>query len=154
MRMARSHPIAPPGGITLISRIVLYDKIGPGEHPCHWCNTPVRWIVGGGPATPGSLLADHLDHDRANDAADNLVPSCNRCNAHRTKRGGRAPLRDDELTMIWSGVRTRAVERVCESCGGSFLTIPAQVKKGRGRFCSQSCARHAPRKPRQPRYLG
>lgn len=133
------HPIAPPSGVVAQSRLVLYDKIGPGVHPCHWCNAPVAWIAGGGPGTPGNLLADHLDWDIHNDSPANLVPSCNTCNAHRTKNGGRAPIADDELTVMWSGRRTRAVKRYCNACGSEFLTIPAEIKKGRGRYCSRDC---------------
>lgn len=145
MRRVPGHPIAPPSGTVAVARLVLYEKIGPGEHPCHWCGALVKWIAGGHVGTPGSLMADHLDWDRANDAPENLVPSCNHCNAHRTAHGGRAPLRHDELTMMWGGARTRAVRRYCNHCGTEFLTIPAEVRKGHGRYCSRSCARRAPR---------
>lgn len=144
-RTEHGHPLTPPSGTVAVSRLVLYDKIGPGEHPCHWCQTPVHWIVGGGPATPGSLLADHVDWDINNNAAENLVPSCNRCNAHRTKNGGRAPIQPDELTMPWGGRLTRAVQRDCVTCGTGFLTIPAEIRKGKGLYCSRSCARRRPR---------
>lgn len=147
LRTAKGHPLTPSSGIVAVARLVLYDEIGPGSHPCHWCGETVRWIVGGGPTTPGSLLADHVDHDPTNDAPENLVPSCNQCNSHRTRRGGRTPIQADDLTVMWSGVRTRAVKRNCETCDGEFLAIPAQLAKGRGRFCSRSCARRAPRKP-------
>lgn len=144
-RTARGHPLAPPGGIVGVARLVLYDKIGPGEHPCHWCQAPVRWIVGGGPGTPGSLLADHLDWDTNNNVPENLIPSCNHCNAHRTQNGGRARIELGDLTMLWSGTPTRAVQRSCAQCGAEFLTIPAEIRKGKGLYCSRSCARRRPR---------
>ncbi|QAY13973.1 HNH endonuclease [Mycobacterium phage Colt] len=56
-------------------RIVLYDKIGPGTHPCHWCGKPVTWGEG--------LQTDHVDWDRLNNTPDNLVPSCRPCNFNR-----------------------------------------------------------------------
>lgn len=152
MRTANGHPIAPPSGVVAVARLVLYDKIGPGEHQCHWCGAAVRWIAGGGPATPNSLLADHLNWDRLDDSPENLVPSCNSCNAHRTRNGDRRRIKDGELTVLKGGTRTRAVQRNCEHCGEEFLTAPAEVKTGRGRFCSRSCARKAavPRKRKQP----
>lgn len=145
MVTARDHPVAPPGGIVAVARIVLYKKIGPGEHPCHWCGTTLRWIAGGGPGTPGSLLADHLDWNRNNDDPANLVPSCHSCNGHRRRAGGAPLLQDDDLTMLWGGSRTRAVRRSCLVCDHHFLTIPANVKKGKGLYCSRSCARRVRR---------
>lgn len=70
------HPLADKWGHVLEHRKVLYDKIGPGPHACHWCGCAVTW---GGL----SLTADHLDFDRANNAPSNLVPACNSCNVRR-----------------------------------------------------------------------
>jgi hypothetical protein len=145
MREAPSHPIAPPSGVLAVARIVLYEKLGPGEHPCHWCGKTLRWIAGGGPGTPGSLLADHLDWNRHNDDPANLVAACQPCNGHRTSRRDRPLLEPDDLTRLWGGKRTRAVRRSCLVCDHPFLTIPAEVKKGKGLYCSRSCARRAPR---------
>jgi hypothetical protein len=135
------HPIAPPSGVTAESRVVLYDKIGPGAHQCHWCGEEVAWIAGGGPATPNTLIVDHLDWDFRNNDPANLVSSCNKCNAHRTRSGDRRRLEEEETIVVWSGVPTRAVERECEYCGSAFLIPPSATKRGRGRFCSRSCAR-------------
>lgn len=145
MREVPGHPIAPPSGFVAVSRLVLYDKIGPGTHQCHWCGRSITWQAGGGPATIGNLLADHLNWDRQDDRPENLVPSCNHCNAHRTARGERAPLTSEDLTVVWSGIRTRAIARTCETCSEKFLIPPSATKRGRGRFCSRSCARRAPR---------
>jgi len=144
-RTARGHPLAPPSGIVAVSRLVLYDKIGPGAHSCHWCGQSVSWQVGGGAATAGNLLADHLNWDRQDNSPENLVPSCNPCNAHRTRNGDRRRLGDDELTVVWSGRRTRAIERVCERCGEPFLIPPSAAKDGNGRFCSRACLWARPR---------
>jgi hypothetical protein len=143
MRAAGGHPIAPPSGVVAVARLVLYDKIGPGAHPCHWCERTVRWVAGG-PGAPGALLVDHLDHDATNDTPENLVPSCIGCNGHRRRKGDSPRLAADELTMIWSGTRVRAVARHCNFCGQRFLTIPAEVRSGKGRYCSRSCARRGP----------
>lgn len=145
MRRAPDHPLAPPSGVVAVSRLVLFDKIGPGGHPCHWCDAPLTWTAGGGPADPNNLLVDHLDWDRNNNDPDNLVPSCNSCNAHRTRRGDRRRLEQGEQVVLWSGVPTRAIERKCEHCGTTFLIPPSATKKGRGRFCSRSCARSKPK---------
>ncbi len=140
-RTVPNHPLAPPSGMVVVARLVLYDKIGPGPHTCHWCGNEVRWMPGSGLA-PGALVVDHLDFDRANDSPENLVPSCNSCNAHRTRNGDRRSIKDGELTIMQSGgTRTRAVERQCQSCGKSFLVALSQVKyrASSGTYCSRGC---------------
>src|SRR5689334_2898842 len=37
----KDHPLADGQGRVSLYRCVLYDKIGPGTHPCHWCQNPV-----------------------------------------------------------------------------------------------------------------
>lgn len=141
MRAAAGHPLTPPSGIVAVSRLVLYDKIGPGTHSCHWCGQPVWWQVGGGPATAGKLIADHLNWDVHDDSPENLVPSCNECNKLRTRAGDRRRLGAEDQIVVWSGRPTRAIERICQHCGEKFLIPPAATKGGKGRFCSRSCAR-------------
>lgn len=145
---APGHPVAPPSGITYAARIVLYNRIGPGSHPCHWCGRAVTWRPGGG-LKADALIVDHLDFDPANDDVENLAPSCNICNRHRLRNGGRAPIKDGELFLLNSyGDRTRAIEKTCERCGEPFIARVSQIKIGRGRFCSRSCARSSPRSKR------
>jgi hypothetical protein len=75
------HPLA-VGGRIYEHRKVLYDKIGPGPHLCHWrCGRLVNW---GG--TKG-LHTDHVDGVRTNNDPDNLVPACPSCNKLRAKAG-------------------------------------------------------------------
>lgn len=74
----QGHPLAGPNGGVMEHRAVLYDKIGPGQHPCHHCGTVVEWGL--------DLHVDHLDDDPLNNDPDNLVPSCFPCNIHRTQR--------------------------------------------------------------------
>ena len=38
-----SHPLATPCGRVYEHQIVLYEAIGDGAHPCHWCRAGVRW---------------------------------------------------------------------------------------------------------------
>lgn len=78
------HPLATKNGHILRYRVVLYDAIGPGPHPCHWCGRPVDWVVRKGSGQGRDALAvDHLDGNERNDVLDNLVASCNECNALR-----------------------------------------------------------------------
>lgn len=74
------HPTEHADGRVRIHRAVLYDKIGPGWHPCNWCGRPVSWDVKRG---KDQLVSDHVDNDTWNNDQDNLVPACNRCNLHR-----------------------------------------------------------------------
>ena len=146
LKRARAHPLAPASGFVSESRIVLYDKIGAGDHPCHWCGATLRWRPGEGLASD-SLLADHLDWDIHNNAPENLVPSCNACNAHRTRQGDRRLIREEELFITnRNGSRARARRVHCQACGTEFLVRVSQVRSGKGRFCSMSCARKWPRK--------
>lgn len=80
------HPLASPKtGMVAQHRAVLYDKIGPGTHDCHWCSEPVTWELPLG--HPLRLEVDHLDGVRANNDATNLVPSCRICNTRRKHAG-------------------------------------------------------------------
>lgn len=78
---ASGHPLASKSGLMLVHRKILFDEIGWGPHPCHWCGVHVDWRVGRDAIK--SLVVDHLDHDKLNNALSNLVPSCNYCNGHR-----------------------------------------------------------------------
>lgn len=74
-----SHPLARAQGKVPEHRVVLYAKVGPGPHPCHWCGTTLEWN-----ATAGTRInADHLDWDKLNNDPSNLVPACLNCNTRR-----------------------------------------------------------------------
>lgn len=76
----QGHPLASKKGQLAEHRKVLYDKIGVGPHPCHWCGKLLVWggILG--------LNVDHLDGDKLNNDSENLVPSCCGCNRCGTMR--------------------------------------------------------------------
>lgn len=85
---AKGHPLATSGHVAYLHRMILYDRIGPGTHPCHWCGTPVTWRA----PLPHTLEADHLDGNTANLHPANLVPACRPCNAGRVgQRPGATP---------------------------------------------------------------
>ncbi len=77
------HPLAVSGGTVYEHRLVLWEKLGcetlECEHECHWCSVTLTW---GG--TSG-IHVDHLDEDRQNNEAVNLVPSCGICNRSRSQ---------------------------------------------------------------------
>lgn len=90
------HPLAMKWGYVLEHRFVLYESIGPGSHPCHWCKATVSWgAPGTGNRSKGVLVVDHMDGDKLNNDIGNLVPSCNGCNISRSnarRRGHRLSL--------------------------------------------------------------
>lgn len=73
------HPLAQRAGWVFEHRVVLFGSIGPGPHPCHWCQTTVDWF-----ALTNFLVVDHLNEVRDDNRIDNLVPSCSGCNTRRT----------------------------------------------------------------------
>lgn len=76
------HPLAARDGRIYVHRLVLFEVIGEGPHPCHWCGRSVNWLDAG----DGRLVVDHLDFDRRNDTPVNLAPACHPCNSGRTTR--------------------------------------------------------------------
>lgn len=117
-------------------RIVLWDKIGPGTHPCYHCGRLVTWRPGRSRGDKDALVVDHLDNDSRNNDPDNLVPSCFGCNAHRTPH--RRVIHDDELSVTIGKQRLRAVFNECEECGEQYAVALGRVS--RRRFCGKRCA--------------
>lgn len=74
-------PIAGENGSVMEHRKVLYEAIGPGQHECHWCRKPVRWSKM--QRCANNLVVDHLNSVTSDNRRENLVPSCQRCNAAR-----------------------------------------------------------------------
>jgi hypothetical protein len=130
------HPLADERGAVSTHRAVLYEKLGPGSHPCHWCGAPLTWQPVGLARRRGSIRTDHLDGNPRNNDPANLVPSCNGCNV---KRGKADAITDGELFIVRSGKRLRAERRTCATCGAEFLH--RTNSHNLGRYCSKSCAR-------------
>lgn len=80
------HPGALSCGITRYHRIVLWDKIGPGIHACHWCGRDVYWDRLITEDWYTTLVVDHVDWNKSNNDPDNLVPACNACNVSKDRK--------------------------------------------------------------------
>lgn len=71
---ALGHPRALGGYRAYQHRVVFTDRHGEGPFSCHWCGVEVCW---------DDMHVDHLDDDRQNNLASNLVASCPKCNQKR-----------------------------------------------------------------------
>lgn len=131
------HPLAPKSGQIGLHRVNLYDKIGPGPHPCHECGVEVNWSSRR--TAKGALVTDHLDGDPTNNDPSNLAPACHPCN---TRRGHDRRLAEVPVITSERG-RQAATERVCVQCTKPFLVVTALLtNKGStntGEYCSRLC---------------
>lgn len=109
----RGHPVAHADGRVRVHRAVLYDKIGGGEHPCHWCQALVTWAVERGKR---ALVADHIDGDTWNNDPANLVPSCNGCNVSRKARAAIRCRNGHLYAPGTTSIRVSDGTRVCLIC--------------------------------------
>jgi hypothetical protein len=78
------HPLADANGWAYEHRVILFEKIGPGEHPCHWCGKALSWERSY-PRDLEALIVDHLDDQKDNNDPGNLVPACSVCNFRRSE---------------------------------------------------------------------
>lgn len=70
----KTHPLAGKQGKIYEHRKVLYDKLGAESQECYWCGINMSWK---------EITVDHLNSDKNDNNAQNLVPSCNSCNRCR-----------------------------------------------------------------------
>lgn len=120
------HQLADAAGTVAVHRWVLFERIGPGEHPCHWCGTTVRWTKG---LSASALVADHVDSNPRNNDPSNLVQACQRCNAlrdgHPNLRKTHCPKGhpyDSENTYVSPG----SGDRLCRRCVSDRREAPPQ----------------------------
>jgi hypothetical protein len=123
-----------------VHRFILYEKLGPGTHPCHWCGKLLTW--GGRGST--SIQTDHVDGVKAHNVPANLVAACKRCNNLRRRRGPTIPVADAEIFVTLRRpdgrmIRHRAELRQCAACGIEFKRRLAEKRPGRGIYCSPRC---------------
>ena len=116
------HPLAQDSGNgygkAYEHRLVLFNKIGPNIHECHWCGKTVQWAKN---CKSDSLVVDHLDSNEWNNTPENLVPSCRRCNIQRSIRSDfltHCP-KGHEYTVVGIYIRPNGAEksgRACNAC--------------------------------------
>lgn len=144
VNVGTSHPLAGVSGVIPEHRLLVFDAIGQGPHPCRWCGGEVDWLPGQHTGD-GALVVDHINGDPKDNRIENLAASCHTCNSAR--RHDR--VKDDEVwvTVKSTGNRTRALLRNCRTCGGEFKVTPSQVrsKKNGGTYCSRECMYRRPR---------
>lgn len=131
-----SHPLATSRGYVLRSRLVLYNAIGPGPHPCALCDTPLEWRL----RSPrhGDLCVDHIDEDVTNDTLGNLRPTCVTCNATRSQRW---KIQAGEDFIVHQGGKKRVFPVICVTCGTTVLRQATTRNLSRPNlFCSRQCS--------------
>ena len=120
-----NHPLSHVGGRVYEHRAVLYDVIGAGPHPCHWCAASVDWLPHG---EEGELQVDHLNGIGDDNRPANLVPACRPCNSRRAQQAKSDALRD---AGWWSLNDTIASLRPGRSRRRSSPVVPALQQKRR-----------------------
>ncbi len=100
------HPLADGTGNVFEHRKVMWEATR-GHNPyCFWCGEKLNW--------EDSVVIDHLDEDKVNNDASNLVISCNRCNL---ARGAMLPyirrLRPEAMGVFMACIRGQAGAEPC-----------------------------------------
>ena len=132
------HPLRDKNGYVPESRKIVFDRIGPGWHACHYCGKKIRWVKKVRRTGGTTLLVDHVDRNPLYNSPENLVPACQGCNNLNSKR----VVTDDECFITRkNGTRLRAVIMICRRCGKHFKVCKSDIKTGarRGKFCSAKC---------------
>lgn len=113
---APHHPLADKRGRVAEHRWLLFERIGPGEHPCHWCGDLVCWMQG---MAPAALIADHVDGDSRNNDPANIVESCVRCNSlrngHPNSRKTHCP-QGHPYDSVNTYITPSTGDRLCREC--------------------------------------
>lgn len=112
---APEHPLVAnrKSGQVLEHRIVLYDTIGAGSHPCHSCGRTVSWFA---ESAKDRLEVDHLDGVRSNNSPENLAATCPKCNDGQSRRRLTACGRGHEYTAETTRLSAKGHRRclICE----------------------------------------
>ncbi len=76
-----NHPMADKKGWVIEHRMLMYDRFGPGPHPCWCCCEELKWEpFARGASTKGKIVINHLNEDGHDNRMKNLVFSCVECN--------------------------------------------------------------------------
>jgi ribosomal protein L34E len=127
-------PIAPPSGIIAAHRWILYNNLGRGAHPCHWCGKRLFWQP---KDRNRQIHADHVNGRTLDNRPENIVASCRRCNTIRDRNDRIAE--HEPVFVNCYGNRTRVTAHQCAECGSEFLAVPS----ARRTFCSRHCSQSA-----------
>jgi hypothetical protein len=134
------HPLANASGEVSEHDAVLYARIGPGPHPCHWCGKLVNWKQTVKKKMHGVLCCDHLSGVSTDNRDSNLAPSCFRCNISRSHPQNFGPA-DDWVQR--GSQKLRYHMRICEGCNQEFkaANFLKTSKDHAGRYCTIECYR-------------
>jgi hypothetical protein len=135
-----THPLSGKGQMVGEHRMLLYDAIGDGPHPCFWCGIQLRWL---------DIVVDHLNEIKSDNRMENLVVACNSCNRARGAilpfiRRMRAEAMPEFIERVkqLNGTTPPPVPqfdrspRPCKGCGNAFA--PTRFGKPSS-FCSAKC---------------
>ncbi len=109
-------------------RLVLFNKVGPGNQECYWCKKQVFWMK---EVHSNAIVADHLDGNEWNNTPENLVVSCRRCNIQRS-------IRSDFLTHCPKGhiysvvglyIRLDGGGRMCKGCNRERAILRTEKRR-------------------------
>ena len=135
---AHTHPLVKVGGYIYKHEEVLYARIGPGPHACHWCGKMVDWKQKVRKKMIGVLCTDHLNGIETDNRDSNLVPACFRCNISRAHPQNFGPGED----WVERGRQhLRYHLRICVGCGQEFkcANFVKTSKDHVGKYCSHEC---------------
>lgn len=140
----RTHPLSCKSGYVGEHVDALFQFIGPGPHPCHWCGRMVNWRRLDEHGEHLRLHVDHINDQRKDNRISNLVPSCFRCNVSRNNKRLFQP--GEPWIQRSKTKRSRFYMRTCERCEKPYKA-PVYVKsrdQHGGKFCSPECYNHKP----------
>ena len=142
MKDAPDHPLANSCGRIYVHDEVLYARIGPGPHPCHWCGKLVDWKQTEFRKMKGVLCCDHLSGISTDNRDSNLAPSCFRCNISRSHPQNFGPA-DDWVQR--GDQKLRYHIRICVGCKQEFkaANFIKTSKDHVGKYCSIKCYRNS-----------
>lgn len=119
-------------------RVVYFDNHGVGPFTCHWCGIDVTW---------DDMHVDHLDDNKKNNDAANLLASCPSCNV---KRGHHKMVKKKRMAgrLLTFGDETLCMNEWAKRIGLSSASIAWRLDNGwsvketlsrpRGKFGPQS----------------